>query len=261
MPTCWVNVASDPQRYENPQPEFLIAARAAEFDLPFVCANKFGMETAKVGYCGRSLVADRAGCIVHEAPGVGEHVLVEDIELGTAATYTEPLWGELLAIDVPVVAPGATDGPISVMVSAGVASGNADLIMAAHGESTATVITPSDAGTLTARAVGRVGCVTGDALLRFAPMRLLALQGMEIMCAFDAPDTLTLLRTRAVENRCFIVAVCRGGRIRVITPDGSVQCDAEGAVTVEMTPSSAAVKTVAPGTDIWEQRRVNAYRN
>ena len=81
MPTCWVNVAKEPDCYENPQPEFLISARAKEFDIPFVCANKYGMESAEVGYCGRSIIAGRTGKISAEAPGDAECLLVEEIEL------------------------------------------------------------------------------------------------------------------------------------------------------------------------------------
>ena len=49
----------------------------------------------------------------------------------------------------------------------------------------------------------------------------------------------------------------------VVDPDGEVLAHSAGAeahiLLVELNPADAAVKTVAPGTDIWEQRRVAAY--
>jgi len=40
MPTCWVNTANEPGKYANIQTEYLIEARAREFGIPFVCADK-----------------------------------------------------------------------------------------------------------------------------------------------------------------------------------------------------------------------------
>ena len=97
MPTCWVNVAREPQRYENPQPEYLIEARAREFGVPFACANKFGMETDKVGYCGRSLITGRDGAVLYEGPGHGEALGVAEVEPRAASEPdVSPGWEVLL---------------------------------------------------------------------------------------------------------------------------------------------------------------------
>ena len=58
--------------HRNPQPEFLVSARAREFSVPFVCANKAGRETETVAFCGRSMVVRGDGTILAEAPAKDE---------------------------------------------------------------------------------------------------------------------------------------------------------------------------------------------
>ncbi|MGB4257013.1 MAG: carbon-nitrogen hydrolase family protein, partial [Phycisphaerae bacterium] len=54
LPTCWINAAREPGQFYNPQVDFLIEARAREFGVPLVCADKSGLELGAVGYVGQS---------------------------------------------------------------------------------------------------------------------------------------------------------------------------------------------------------------
>ncbi|MEP0842345.1 MAG: hypothetical protein HRF43_06500 [Phycisphaerae bacterium] len=75
LPTCWINHAREPGRYWNPQTEYLIEARAREFGLPFVCADKAGLELGAVGYVGQSRIVRADGSVAAEAPPTGEAVV------------------------------------------------------------------------------------------------------------------------------------------------------------------------------------------
>jgi predicted amidohydrolase len=280
MPTCWVNLARESGRFENPQPEYLIPARSREFGVPFICANKFGRETQRIGYCGRSLIADRRGTVLSEAPGEGEFLGLAEVECRDSAAdpYTANRWDELLSttearrlpparsdlVTVGLV-PGsaALSGQVRELLQCGAAMIMAGGAAAAGFGGSDDLLLPEPLGEITPTVIGRVGRLRGPDVAGFAGTRLLALQGLDILCVFDAPDDLQLLRARAVENRIFVFATGAGGAA-AIAPDGSVLGQTSGAraapLCVQMKPADASVKTVFPGTDIWEQRRVEAYR-
>ena len=281
MPTCWVNVATEPGCYENPQPEFLISARAREFDVPFVCANKYGMETAKVGYCGRSIIAGRTGALLAEAPGDTETLLVGDIELPERDPGHAPeLWESVVCWKEPIRPTPKVLDPVSVAVRPGgpIAARDVErirsqgvrlLVLSAAPDEPVPdaerfdILTPDHAGALRDVGIGKVGCVVGEEFRCFDRVRLLALGGAEIVCVFDAPDDVRLMRARAIENRTFILAV--GREIgAIVSPGGELLAYSSRAgddgLMVEINVAEAALKTVAPHTDIWEQRRVDAYK-
>ena len=281
MPTCWVNVATEPGCYENPQPEFLISARAREFDVPFVCANKYGMETAKVGYCGRSIIADRTGALLAEAPGDAETLLVGEIELPERDPGHAPeLWESVVCWKDPIRPTPKVLDPVSVAVWPGgpitahdverirsqgvrLLVVNTTLDESVPDAERFDIVTPDHAGTVRDFGIGKVGCVVGEEFRCFDRVRLLALGGAEIVCVFDAPDDVRLMRTRAIENRTFILAV--GREIgAIVSPGGELLAYSSRAgddgLMVEISVAEAALKTGAPHTDIWEQRRVDAYK-
>ncbi len=282
MPTCWVNVAKQPGCYDNPQPEYLISARAREFDVPFVCANKYGMESDRVGYCGRSIIASRTGELLAEAPGDEETLIIHEIELPDRVPDTahSRLWESVVSWKEPIRPVPKVTAPVAVAVWPGGPIGGAGLewavsqgvrLLLANGpaddgavlESGMDVVWPAHIGAVREVNIGKIGCVHGNDFEHFDVVRLLALAGAEIVCVFDAPDDLNLIRTRALENRIFILAVSE--QIGAIaSPGGEVLAyssvpDDQG-VLVEINIAEAAVKKVAPGTDIWEQRRVEAYK-
>lgn len=75
LPTCWINNAREPGEYYNPQVEYLIEARAREFGVPFVCADKAGVELAAVGYVGQSRIVRADGSVAAAAPATGDAVI------------------------------------------------------------------------------------------------------------------------------------------------------------------------------------------
>ncbi len=64
MPTAWVTSGRDPSMLENIQADLLGRVRAFENNVPFIAANKCGMELEMVAYCGKSQIVDAAGAIL-----------------------------------------------------------------------------------------------------------------------------------------------------------------------------------------------------
>ncbi len=64
MPTAWVTSGRDPNALENIQADLLARVRAFENGVPFVAANKCGVEMNMVAYCGKSQIVDHTGEVV-----------------------------------------------------------------------------------------------------------------------------------------------------------------------------------------------------
>src|SRR5205085_9190046 len=85
VPTCLINTARDPGKYQNPQVEFVIEARAREFGFPIVCADKWGVELGEVGYVGQSRIVRADGSLAAEAAPTGDALIVSRVLLDRPA--------------------------------------------------------------------------------------------------------------------------------------------------------------------------------
>lgn len=299
MPTCWFNTARRPGEYTNPQAEFLIQVRASEFGIPFVCADKSGHDGADPGYCGLSQIVDRDGKRLAEAPGTGEALIVSRVGLRTAPTRPIPRGqrDRILSADEPIL-PRDDAPPVTVAVVPGEdvrrrmeerggkpffetlkGQGVQVLATAVAEETAAKVATaarpfgiealgwPSWAGVQeigrdAARPLFRSGGLPGEAIRRFAPTRVLTLNGASVVLVFGGPHDLLCMRARALENRVYVVGATEE-RATIIAPDGSViaMTDVHGPATLVATiaPSLAADKRMAPRTDVFGQRQLHAF--
>jgi predicted amidohydrolase len=297
MPTCWFNTASQAGEYTNPQAEYLIQARAREFGIPFVCADKSGNDGAAPGYCGLSLIVDGDGTRLAEAPGTGEALIVSRVALRTAPMQWvhQEERGRILSPKAPV-RPPADAGPVTValvprcivrehrnehdqFLKALKAQGVQVLATSLSDEAAAalssaarvfdihTVSQPSWTGV---RELGRdaglsrfrAACLPGEAIRSFAPTRVAAMEGAAVVFVADTPRDPAFLRTRALENRLYVIATAEDWAA-VIAPDGSVTAmtGPQGPVPIIATIdlALAADKRMAPRTDIFEQRRLAAF--
>ncbi len=109
QPTAWVN-AGTPAAPWNPQAEFLIAARAAEFGVPIASASKWGFE-GDTEFIGSSLICDAGGQVLNQCGPQETGVVAADITPRRAAAppLTDAERAALLA-DSPAVPP-ARDAP------------------------------------------------------------------------------------------------------------------------------------------------------
>ena len=78
-PTAWVT--STPGTPWNPQPDYLISARALENGVVVAAASKCGFEGEAVAYAGRSMVVGPDGVVLAEASVDAEEVVVADVDL------------------------------------------------------------------------------------------------------------------------------------------------------------------------------------
>jgi len=294
MPTCWVNTARAAGQFTNPQVEFLVEARAREFGLPFVCANKCGTEPDGSAYCGRTLIARADGTRAAEAPAEAESIVIARLALGAPRkAWIPPARRERLFSSAPAARPPQGPAPIKVaavpghaveraeaapellfetLKNSGVRLAVANCRYEATAERLRSVSRPAGIELLgfpdrtdvyeSGRAVGirglRTGGLSGQSARSFGSARALALEGAAVLAVFDAPADLALLRTRALENRVFVIAVAED-RGLVIAPDGEVLArtgpHAPQAAIAQIAPAAAADKCVAPRTDVFEQRR------
>jgi len=296
LPTCWINAARNPGEYENPQTDFMIEARAREFGLPFICADKSGMEMPGTGYVGMSRIVRADGSVVAEAPPEGDAVIVAELPRGSRRrVWMADVWQERLLDDRPPVRPKSDQArevtmaavPTQVIESRFIGGMGEGLFEPLRRQGVGIMLAnmlqeePAERLAMLANAFGiraatfplrtdlfslgpaRVGCVSGQAVRSFAGPRCLALEGMEILLVFDAPDDMALLRTRALENRVYVVGANREAAV-IIGPDGSVlartsaEDPREAVARVDL--SASGDKTVAPRTDIFDERRVALYR-
>lgn len=298
VPTCWVNVAKTPGQFYNPQPDFMIHARTRELGVPFVCANKFGTETDEIGYCGYSLITDANANVLASAPPDEASILTAELELRAPHRLALPEWTrERICSSQPAETP-ASASPDTIKIAAipgalGVfangADGTAEQLdpiqsLAAEGVAVVASSLPTSEAAANANtyarslgmrliaypfssrvmwdAFGSYGVIAGRNAVSFAPARALALDGAGVIFVTDAPDDDKILRTRAVENRVYVVATADRFAI-VIGPDGAVLARCQGSdlcpLVVPVDLAAARDKQVFPRTDAFEQRRPQIY--
>lgn len=293
MPTCWINNSRQPGEYRNPQPEFLIEARSREFGVPFICADKFGMELT-AGYVGQSCIVTPDEGMVTQAPCTGEALVVSEVRprRPNRIWVADSRQSRLLSEDPPI-SPGRrqpcelTIAAISTALFEARFTGNESAqwfkLLADEGVRllVANVPNQSDAENMArmARAVdvevigfpvrsdvftqagARVGCMAGQWLRSFTAGRALTLDGAEILTCFDEAEDLSMLRTRALENRVFVVGVAAEASI-IIGPDAGIlgRGTADTPAVARIDLAHASDKIVAPRTDVLAQRRPNLYK-
>lgn len=248
MPTAWVTSGRDPQNLENVQADLLARVRARENGVPFVAANKCGVELGCVAYCGKSQIISAGGTIAALASQDREETIVSAIELGAAAPYrsrAEPLatrepartpvriaitargprhddetWLRILEADVLVY--GTQSGPPG------------DAAFEPSFVDDATVLDPG-----------------GLAALRVSGSTLAVWR-----TSHDPAWQVTFARARALELRMYLIVIdAPRERAYAVDPDGTVICGTFGEYEIAsfaFDPARTQQTTVAPGTDVLE---------
>jgi predicted amidohydrolase len=81
VPTAWVNMAHEPGEFWNVQPDVLIRARATEFGVPYVCADKCGRE-GPMEYVGQSQIVAADGTVLTMAGSTSEACIIAEVSPG-----------------------------------------------------------------------------------------------------------------------------------------------------------------------------------
>lgn len=283
QPTGWVN-AGRADRPWNPQPDFLIRARAAEFGVPVASASKWGREGV-TDFVGGSLICDAAGAILAQCGSAETTVATADVEPAPARqARVSAAERAILRRSQPAVVRRDV-GLLEVVPLAGdVSPEHATAVLAERERrggavlavgTGATAITEIEQSYAHVRFLNkpvaepiehcgvRIGTLTVDDAARFAPARCLALRGCHVLVVFGADTPTVLLRARACENQVFVVGAGRGGWC-AIDPRGQVlacheHCDALAPTHIALAVSTAADKCVAPHTDVLADRHPEEY--
>lgn len=255
QPTAWVNCGT-PERLWNPQPELLIPDRAREFGLPIASASKWGAEGG-VTFVGSSIVCDSGGRVLAKCGVSQTELIVAEVELGKSipASLTETQRERLGSQDTPVApAPDLSPIHISPSANAGIRLWGTDDQIELNG--------PTDAPFTIDGA--RMAAIDARDALSFAPIRTYAIDAIHAAIVFGDGTSERTLRTRAAENRIFVVWVAMSG-IRAYNPRG----EAVGSLSLDGAPddsnslrlevAQAADKEFAPRTDPFAERRPADY--
>lgn len=263
QPTAWVNAATPPDRW-NPQPDFLAAARSAEFGVPIASASKWGIE-GETTFVGLSLICDAEGVVRAQCGTSETQMVVADVELTTPRTpeLTDDE-RRALAGDTAVAHTNATVPPLELVLvggetallrTLGSEAGETKLTVARLRNSIGEVLEFSDV---------RIGVLAGEDVARFAAARRLGLAGVHIIAVVGVATPGVLLRARACENRVFVVGLDERGGC-VIEPTGHVRAvlpwprHGESFAPIVLNAALAADKEAAPGTNMITGRRPELY--
>jgi predicted amidohydrolase len=287
QPTAWVN-AGDAARPWNPQPDFLISARAREFGYALASASKWGVE-GNTTFVGSSLICTADGHVAAQCGQTGTGIAVADVTPGppraaqvsdaerasllatTAPRLPRCTAGTLRVVLVPPHMPTATVLPDPPDTVASISENLPTLVIApdaqpgappASNERCVVLAGPSAAPLMLGNAL--VGALAATAADRFAPARLLGLAGAGAVVFFGDNVNMAALQTRACENRVFTLSAGHQGGC-VCDPTGRVTWrwdwrSTPGALhTLTLDVARAADKHVAPRTDMIAGRRITQY--
>ncbi|UCG17383.1 MAG: hypothetical protein JSV19_04995 [Phycisphaerales bacterium] len=262
VPVCWVNLAEKPGEYYNPQPDFLIEARTREIAVPFVCANKFGVETETLSYCGQSLITDAEANVLSLAPPDEAALITAEVQPARACKPALPDWtrDRITSTQLAEEPHVGLDDPVKVAALPAAllarATGRRDILRTLAADGVQVVVSPlgpqdiADEMEVYARALGldwvgspsdRVMCarfgsygaLSGSDLLSFAPARALALDGAAILFVPGPPLTSDADGPRAHNAPLSI--------LRTRAAENRVYLAAAGASATVIDPSGAIV--------------------
>ena len=247
MPTAWVTSGRDPAQLENVQADLLAQVRARENSVPFVAANKAGVEQSCVAYCGKSQIIAADGTLVALASQHREETLIETIDLAATraprAELSNPQPAPISDRDIRIAIT-----PYDVEAETSKETLGADILIGPG--------TSGDAGLIEKAAAA---CVADELVSDpggLIPHRLAGYQLLIWRSDFeDLSWTRTLARARALELRLFIIVICKGALAFAVDPDGAVVCGTFGGFRVTsflFSPLRTQQTAVAPATDIIE---------
>jgi predicted amidohydrolase len=269
MPTAWVTSGRDPAALENVQADLMAAVRAQENGVPFVAANKCGVEANSVLYCGKSTIIEGSGAIIARASERDECVIFGEVEMGTPRSARGRVFAATPApagaAHARIAITPSNDPPELVLLAAHAALADATLLLAGAEPDEPTAIPVLDVTRGSEgpglREISGVELGVVDAPTARNPHGLVeARLGGTVLFAYtdaDEAGTTAFARTRALELRAYVV---------VLTPRRAFACDPDGAIvcgTLDDFRVAAFVydrartqqTMVAPGTDVLEGLR------
>ncbi|HXM07147.1 MAG TPA: carbon-nitrogen hydrolase family protein [Candidatus Acidoferrum sp.] len=248
MPTAWVTSGRNPHQLENVQADLLARVRARENRVPFVAANKCGVELGCVAYCGKSQIVDALGNVVAIADQHQPEILRAGVAMGHSPQRA------------PHPAPASRESSIApaVRVAFGIDERGLDVARAMQFLGADLAVTPQ-------RGIGAIDAVIPTVAVSdddvhdpgvLAAFRRAGYRAFVWTCRETSAWTESLARARALELRVYAVVFdSLAGRAFAVDPDGIVIAGTFGDFQLAMfslDPRRTAETTVAPETDVLE---------
>ncbi|MEO6912817.1 MAG: carbon-nitrogen hydrolase family protein [Candidatus Baltobacteraceae bacterium] len=251
MPTAWVTSGRDPSDLENVQADLLASMRARENGVPFVVANKCGVERGCVAYCGKSQIIDASGEVLSAGGQFEAQSLIAEVALEPARSPRAPL------CEIATVTPVSMQSRIAITPYELSVSIEEDLRIL---ETTYLV----GADTLGAQSSIETAIPTlraNDAIVLdpggLAAYKQAGYQLVIWQTSYDCEWQTRIARARAVELRLFLIVIHLGHapRAYAIDPDGTIVAGTYGEYRVasfSLDTARTSATLLAPGTDVLE---------
>jgi predicted amidohydrolase len=249
MPTAWVTSGRNPENLENIQADLLARVRARENDVPFVAANKCGVELGCVAYCGKSQILSADGTVAALASQDDEETIVAQIVL-RAPQPARWVRGHDLSFGTPPAAQRIAISPRAKQI------GDATLLKVLEAD---VLIYPEITENIIAGDLSIPIPYFGDNEILdpgyLASARLVDEIGLAVWrTSYDPEWQERFARTRALELRMYIVVIDEvRKRAYAVDPDGASICgtfDGYEIASFTYDPARTAQTFVAPGTDV-----------
>jgi predicted amidohydrolase len=284
-PTAWVNVGG-PDALWNPQPDFMVPARAREFGVPVASASKWGVE-GDTTFVGSSLICDAEGHVLAQCGPRETTVITAEVRLTRPrvprvratdrAVLLAPYAPTLRVVIHPPPTSERAPAPSSsvagqhplptLVVQPGPVAARRASASPRAGATTATLVGPRR-GAFFLQGVC-IAAVGDEDARGFGPIRALALRGAHVVAVFGDQRDPLILRARAAENRVFIVAAGSTGAV-VYDPGGRTVASCSWDLTTDnnrpnapltatLDTAQATDKLVAPRTDTLAARDTFQY--
>ena len=281
-PTAWVAFGASYESMRNPQVDYMMRVRAKENGIWIAAADKCGSEHRAVHYVGHSMIVAPDGSVAAEAGARAPEIVIADVRKGRTRRFVAALSAaERLALQrvfrphssggrspAPAFRLGILQGPVRARAQ------RAEAIAALRAQGVDAVIDTAAAANVIRAQLRkirglRVAVVTMRRMFAPEPARAAALEGADVIAWTDPPRDPMLrdfARTRALENKVFVIVCCRAGDSTsacVIDPAGSVCGEALTGVpsgfVAFIDARSARDKNVVPGTDVFSARTVREF--
>ena len=249
MPTAWVTSGRDPEQLENIQADLLGRVRAFENGVPFVAANKCGIELCMVAYCGKSQIVTASGEIAAIGSQTGEEVVSAQIVAGAPAPHRSAA-GTVRARTANAdrsLRVAFSPDPLPADIGERLRVLEADLALAADGRDDFPIL---DAALPTAR-IDAAAAFDPGTLVRY---RRAGYRAAVLTSNAPQPWLERIARSRAAELKLYVVVFDRAARrAYAIDPDGVViagSFDSFALPNFVLDPRRTEQTLVAPGTDV-----------
>ena len=245
MPTAWVTSGRDPDNLENIQADLLARVRARENGVPFIAANKCGVELRSIAYCGKSQLVQADGSVAAIASETQSQILAAEIELGSR----HPMRSRASLPEPSSQSDGASR-PVRIAISAHEGHGQDENLMR---------ILEADRFISPETARSGQESFSDDVVHDPGGLAAHRLAGRDIAIWLTAQDDgwqVSFARARAVELRIYVVVLdTKAKRAYAVDPDGAIVCgtyDGYEIASFTYDPARTRQTLVAPGTDVRE---------